>query len=120
MLAYLVCVGAKPIPYMFAGAVAGLLFEHLEAFPEGGVALGLTALVSSGVALVVLPPLLRLKRWADCRAKDEIAFWPLAYVTGLRCCSCGLSSGCGCYQRPPSPCKGKSDRLESFLSWASL
>lgn len=82
MLAYMVSVGAKPLPYMFAGAVAGLLFEHLEAFPDGGIAFGLTTLVSSGIALTVLPPLLWVKRWADGRSRDDVAFWPSSCITG--------------------------------------
>ena len=32
VLAYLVQVGGRPFPYMVAGIVVGLLFEHLEAY----------------------------------------------------------------------------------------
>ena len=56
MVAFLVSIGSKPIPYIFAGAVAGMLFEHLEAFPDGGVAFGMTALLAGSISLMMMPP----------------------------------------------------------------
>ena len=42
-------------------------------------AVGGTVLVASALALFVLPPLLRLRSWADKRHRDEVGFWLWAW-----------------------------------------
>ena len=79
ILAYVVHVGSKPIPFIFAAIVVGLFTERLERTSDLVDAVGVTVLVASGLALAVLPPLLRLRSWADKRHRDEVGFWLWAW-----------------------------------------
>ncbi|MYA49854.1 MAG: hypothetical protein F4Y25_03795 [Chloroflexi bacterium] len=83
ILANLVHVGGKPVPFIFAGLVVGLLNEHLESFTDTMAAIAATVLAASGMSLIILPPLLCLKRWADNRYREDVKVWPAAWITGL-------------------------------------
>ena len=63
-LAYLIDVGSRPIPYIFAGLVAGWLITSLDKFDDDTTALLMTLLLAVGVSLFALPPFLRVHRWA--------------------------------------------------------
>ncbi len=78
IIAYLVYVGSKPVPYVFAAIVAGLFIEHFEETGALITSVVRTVLVSSGLALLVLPPLLHLRSWATKNRKDEVRLWPWA------------------------------------------
>ena len=81
--AYLVNVGSRPVPYIFAGLVVGLLNEQIETYDDNLLAIASTILVASGLSLMILPPWLCLKRWADSRYKENCSMWPVAYVIGV-------------------------------------
>lgn len=82
-LAYLVHVGSKPIPFVFAGLVVGLLNEHMQEFSDTAIAIVATVLAVSAVSLFILPSMLCLKRWADDRYKDDVKVWPAAWLMGF-------------------------------------
>ena len=82
ILAFCISVGAKPVPFIFAGLVVGLLNEQRTTF-EILTAIGLTILAASGVSLIMLPPLLWMKRWADDRYREDHKLWPVSYVVGF-------------------------------------
>ena len=81
--AYLIHVGSKPIPFVFAGLVVGLLNEHIQNFSDAVVATVATILAVSAISLFILPPMLCMKRWADDRYKEDVNVWPVAWLVGL-------------------------------------
>ena len=84
VLAYLIVVGSKPIPFIFAGLVVGLLDEMRQLFTDVGVAIVMTVLGSSGVALFLLPPWMYLMRLArDRYSDDKPDLWWAAWMTGM-------------------------------------
>ena len=70
-LAYLFVVGSKPMPFIFAGLVVGLLDEMRQLFTHLEMAIVMTVLGSSGVALVLLPPWMYVMRIAKDRYSDD-------------------------------------------------
>lgn len=89
MLAYLIVIGSKPVPFIFTGLVVVLLNEHLEGFADNTLAaIGLTILASSGVALIGLPPLLVIQHKAKTRYqkdlnRNDLGRWSVAWITGI-------------------------------------
>lgn len=63
-LAYLIDVGGRPIPYIFAGLVGGWLTVSLELIEDDAAAVAVTVLLAVSVALMFLPPFLWVNRWA--------------------------------------------------------
>ena len=91
-VAYLIDVGGKPIPYIFAGLVAGWLITSLDTFDDDGSAIAMAALLAISVSLVFLPPFLWLSRWAKNYPSQPpgrktcdtsgLAKWPIAIFIG--------------------------------------
>ncbi len=63
--------------------MATLLNDHLQAFADGMTAFAMTGLAVGGISLMVLPPMLLMKRWADVRYREDVNIWPVAWVVGV-------------------------------------
>ncbi len=84
ILAFLFVVGSKPVPFIFAGLVVGLLDEMRLLFTKVDVAIAMTMLASCGVALVVLPLYMYLMRLARNRYSDDKPYlWWTASMVGM-------------------------------------
>lgn len=86
MLAYLVVIGSKPLPYIFAALIAGWTVTSLEIFDDDGVALLAAACLAIGASLVFLPPLLWVKEKADHRIgtnPEHCVRWLPAQTVGM-------------------------------------
>lgn len=75
ILAYVVHVGSKPLPYIFAALVAAWTVASLELFNDDNIALGAAVSLAVGVSLLFLPPLLWIKEKADDRIGKRPNHW---------------------------------------------
>lgn len=83
-LAYLVDVGRRPIPYIFAGLVGGWLVTSEDLFTSDEAAFGMTALLAVSASLIFLPPLLALAQWSKKRkVRDHGNKWLISSTVGI-------------------------------------
>ena len=86
ILAYVVHVGSKPLPYIFAALIAAWTIGSFEVFDDGNIALGAAVLLAVAASLIFLPPLLWVKEKADDRIAskpDRCERWLPAQAVGI-------------------------------------
>ena len=82
LVAYVVVVAGKPLPYIAGGVVVAVFFEHLAALKDTWPTIGATFLLVSGASLASLPVLLWVRRKAEERYKDDANLWLPASTVG--------------------------------------